>query len=539
MLTAGEIVGVKPGGPFSALPASLPVFQEVAWDAPIDAGGGPPGSDRRLVARLDWSISNRASAFVRYAWQGVDHPAGFDSTTPYDGFDTPETDQRHNVLASLTYVFSPRWTSQTKVVYNYLSTETPWASGPTPPPSTWAAAPSTRRREISTIFPGYLVIGPFGGPQKLLQIYEDVNTVSGRHDLRFGGSFDRVIDDRALGFYSNPYESLGITRGQSLDNLMLGYVQEFVGAADPQDKYPGDVVTLPLDAPDFTRHNRYTEWALYANDTWSVSARLKLNLGLRYERYGVQKNADPSLDSNFYYGAGANIYEQIRNGRVWPALESPVGGLWRPDHNDFAPRVGFAWDVTGDGKTSLRAGYGIGYERNFGNVTYNVAFNPPHYAVMSLQSGVDIPQSENLITTDVRGPLAGTGSTVLPATSLRQLDENLRTAYAHFWSASLQREVFSSNFAEMTYAGSKGVSLYSISNTNRPGSGPVYLGDPPGLGRLNSQYSDINSRGNGGQLHLQRADARLGRAPDRRVRPPADRALHPRLREGRPELDLQ
>jgi hypothetical protein len=502
VLTAGEIVGVTPGGPFSRLPSSLPAFQEVAWDVPADAGGGLPGDDRRLVARLDWSISNRASAFVRYAWQSLEYPDGYASTSPYRGFETPETDQRHNVLASLTYVFSPRWTSQTKVVFNRLYGYQPLGEWPYTPTLYMGGFVDPEAR-ILTAFPGYGPFGsggslPFGGPQKLLQLYEDVNFVSGRHDLRVGGSFVRIMDDRTFAAGSGAGEFLGTTAGESLDNFVSGHLQSYTVAVDPQNKYPGDVVTLPLGEPDFTRHNRYDEWALYANDTWGVSARLKLNLGLRYEYFGVQKNADPSLDSNFYYGEGSNLYEQIRNGRVWPAPESPVGGLWRPDRNNFAPRVGLAWDATGDGKTSLRAGYGIGYERNFGNVTYNVLFNPPRYAVVELRSGVDIPESDNLITTDNRGPIAGTGSKVLPRASLRHVDENIRTAYAHFWSASLQREVLANNFAEVAYTGSRGVDLYSIANPNRAGAGPVYLGDPPGLGRLNRQYGAINTRGNDG-----------------------------------------
>jgi hypothetical protein len=501
VLTAGEIKGVTPGGPFSQLPSSLPVFQQVAWDAPADAGGGWPADDVRLVARLDWALGTRATAFLRYAWQDLEYPDGYVSTGPYRGFDTPEVDKGHNVLGSLTYVFSPRWTAQTKVVFNRLYMNEPLGE--------WSYTPTLLmmgfvdpEARIQTAFPGYLPLGggaiPFGGPQKLLQLYEDVNFASGRHDLRLGGSFVRMMDDRTFAAGANAVEGLAINAALSLDYLMLGYIQGFQAAVDPQGKYPGDTVTLPLGEPDFTRHNRYTEWALYFNDTWSLSARFKLNLGLRYERYGVQKNTDPSLDSNFYYGEGATRAEQIRNGRVWPAPESPVGGLWRPDRNNFAPRVGFAWDLTGDGKTSLRAGYGIGYERNFGNVTYNVLFNPPRYALLTLRSGVDIPQSQNLITTDVRGPLAGTGSTVLPRSSLRHMDENIRTAYAHFWSASLQREVFASNFAELTYAGSRGQDLYSITDPNRPGSGPVYLGDPPGLGRLNTQYATIQTRGNDG-----------------------------------------
>ncbi|MGH9800402.1 MAG: TonB-dependent receptor, partial [Blastocatellia bacterium] len=226
--------------------------------------------------------------------------------------------------------------------------------------------------------------------------------------------------------------------------------------------------------------------------------RVTLNLGLRWEYYGVQHNKDPKLDSNYYDAAAGNIFQAIRGGDVATVPNSPIKGLWKKDWNNFAPRIGFAWDVFGDGKTSLRGGYGIGYERNFGNVTFNVIQNPPGYAVISILPA-DVGGTIS-IPTDVAGPLSGSsGSKVLPPVSLRNVDPNIRTAYAHLWSLSVEREVLKNLVVAVDYSGSKGEKLYSLENPNRFGFGNVYLNDPFTPGTLGTrlrttQYTNINRR---------------------------------------------
>ena len=222
---------------------------------------------------------------------------------------------------------------------------------------------------------------------------------------------------------------------------------------------------------------------------------MKLNLGVRYEYFGVQHNTDPTLDANFYFGDGRNLFERVKNGRVFRAPDSPIGALWTPDRNNFAPRVGFAWDVNGNGRTSVRGGYGIGFERNFGNVTFNVIQNPPNYAVLALTATAANPIP---LTLDNAGPLAGTGTAVLPTVTLRAVDPNIKTASAHFWSLSLQRELLRNTMVLVEYTGSKGVDLYDIDYANRPGAGALVGSSAPN-GRPNGQYSNINLRGNGGK----------------------------------------
>ena len=498
VVTRGAITS-NPGGPFAALPASLPIFGQVQRSLPVDAGGGSPQNTQQWIARVDWTMGSNTAMYVRYALENSDFLLGSNANSPFQGFDTGSSDNNHNILYSFTRVWSPRLTSQSKVVFNRLKNLQPLGAQPDTP-GLYIKSTTTNLLGIRIALPGYLPFAPgsaipFGGPQNLFQYYQDLTWVKGAHDLRFGGSYVRIMDNRAFGAYENAVQYLGSSLPNALDNLVRGQIFEFDGAVDPKGKFPGDTLTLPATSPNFTRNNRYNEYAFYFNDSWAVSRRLTASLGMRYEYYGVQHNTDPRLDSNFYYGSGNSKPEQIKNGSVQIAEDSPVGGLWAPDKNNFAPRLGLAWDLRGDGRSSIRGGYGMAYERNFGNVTFNVIQNPPNYLTVSLIAGSDVPTLP--IFTDNAGPLAGTGTKVLPAASLRHVDQNIVNAYAHFWSASYQQELAANTAASVEYTGSRGVDLYTINRENGPGSGRALLGLT--TSRENTQYGTINGRANGGK----------------------------------------
>lgn len=507
--TVGQLVntfGLPAGNAFAALPANLDAFQLVRFTEPTNLGGGVPQNAYSMATRVDWNASDKTVLYGRYARESKIFFNGTTAFSPYSGFDTPATTLNNNFLVSLTHTFSPRLISESKVAFNRLNGDAPYGANPVGPGLFMFPGATGTIGGNPITMPGYWPYNAanspagFGGPQNLGQVYEDLSYTMGRHQLKFGGQYVYIQDTHFFGAYQNAVESLG-NQGNyalALNNLVTGNINQFQAAVFPQGKFPGQSVNLPVTQPDFTRSNRYNEWAAYLNDSFRLRPNFVLNLGLRYEYYGVQHNKNPELDSNFYFGSGATLQERIRNGSVQVAGSSPVGGLWRPDRNNFAPRVGFAWDIFGDGKTSLRGGYGLAYERNFGNVTFNLIQNPPAYAVLSLFNNVDVANLQ--ITTNNAGPLAGNSppTKVLPATSLRHVNENIVNAYAHFYSAAFQRELTNGSVLSVEYSGSRGQALYSISPLNIQGSGAFYLGDADANSRLSNQYSNINTRGNEG-----------------------------------------
>ena len=508
-----------------------PMFDLVNYSVPSNSGAGNPQNTYSLVGRVDYNFSERTQVYTRYVLSSEQDQIGTNSNSPYAGYNTGITSFDNSLIVSMTHTFKPTLISQSKVDFNRFNGNQPLAPEGAVPDYYLTATPSSFGT-YNVGLPGYLPFAPgsaipFGGPQNFGEAYQDFTWIKGKHEIRFGGTFEYLRDNRTFGAYEEGNYILGSTVGKGLDNFLMGQNYSFQGAIYPQGKYPcinnvqtpACTVTLPLSPPTFERSNRYHEGAAYVQDSWKLARRVTVNLGLRYEYFGVQHNVNAALDSNFYPANTSNQFQAIAQGVVLPAPQSPIGELWTPSKTNFAPRLGFAWDVFGDGKTAFRGGYGIGYERNFGNVTYNVLFNPPNYAVVDLIAGSNV--SSIPISTQNFGPLsATTGSAALPPSSLRAVAPNIKQAYAHLFSASIEHQFGNTMHLEVDYSGSIGENQYDISARNQPGQGNVYLGVPcnpsdtlsggpnPCTALLNNQYGGINTRGSGGTSNYNAMNVR-------------------------------
>jgi len=507
--TKGQLSSVCNGasatGPCNALASGTPMFNEVTYQTPADAGGGLPQNTYDIVGNIDYNLSEKTQMSFRYALYNEDDFAGTVNTSPYVGYETGQTNVDNHATFSLTHTFSPSLVSQSRLSFNRLNNAQPLGTAPVSPTLYMNAGGPLYLDGQLISFPGYSEYSPgnaipFGGPQNFGIVAEDVTKVIGRHNIRFGGQATYMQDNRTFGAYEEAVEALGSNQGNAMDNFLNGQLHEFEAAVNPQGQYPGGTVNLPVGPPNFSRSNRYNEFALYGQDNYKATSRLTLNFGLRWEYFGVQHNKDAALDSNIVFPGTysvSDLPQLIQGATVDPTPTNPNGGLWQKDYKDFSPRVGFAYALTSDGKTSLRGGYGIGYERNFGNVTFNIIQNPPSYAVIALIAGSDLPTIP--INVNNAGPLAGSsGSKVLPAVSLRGVNPDIKTAYAHTMSLTLERQVANNVMASLGYSGSRGENLYDIAHDNLNGYGTEYLGTPcaalPCLSRLNTQYSNINLR---------------------------------------------
>src|SRR6266851_3236173 len=281
-----------------------------------------------FTTRIDHRISSKDSLFGTYMFDNgsLSIPDALNNVV------FPNRTRRQMIAIEETHTFSQSFINSFRLGYNRTKGAVNVAGpalNPVAADTTLGSAPG-RAAAIITI-PGLSDAVGVGGNsffrhvQNSYQIYDDAFVTRGNHSLRFGFAFERIeYNENSL------RRPNGRVRFRSLSDFL-------------QDK-PRDFFSLD---PSRTREVgvRTNVWAGYLNDSWRYSSRLNLNLGLRYEMSTIPTEAHDQFLAVLTPGGPLVPVKKLFNRN--------------PTLRNFEPRVGFAYDVFGDGKTAIRGGFGI------------------------------------------------------------------------------------------------------------------------------------------------------------------------------------
>jgi hypothetical protein len=317
------------------------------------------------------------------------------------------------------------------------------------------------------------------------QISDTVSWVRGAHNLRLGGHMEHQMYD-----LTSDFTSMGSYAFASIATFLTNRAR-----------------TLDVVQPgsDTSRRLRQSVYGFYVQDDWRARSNLTINAGLRYE---------PTTDITEVDGKLAQLIDFTNPTATLNDTSVVDAVVKNPSLKNIAPRLGFAWDVAGNGKTSIRGGAGVFYDLLTANTNFvqNTAVRVPPFFIRSRVTGttaVPIDFPEAYFTQ--QSLLAGN-------TQLEGIQYEPEQPTVVKWNANVQRELMARTSIEVGYTGARGYNLFRQIYTNgrvaqeingrlvvAPGT-PLYQ---PAFGRMRLRVSDADSWYNGLTVSLTRRGADL------------------------------
>src|SRR6202522_3821925 len=413
-------------------------------------------SNDQFGLRLDHYLSHVDTLNFRYMFSGgptTDPLSPVGANVP--GFPVGEDDRAQNFVAQETHVFSPNTIGVARFSYlrnkflldEHLNHESPSDLGFEYDP-TLASAAGPPFIQVG----GYASVGdPITGPRNTFQNTFDasgsLSWIHGRHELKFGGGYRRDQINALQGIASNGF---------------------FVFADFPYSDgfasfLSGNPVVFLQGGGNFAREIRDRALDAYGQDTYKVTSRLTLNLGLRYELPfpTTERHNEVNL---FVPGAQSQVIPTAPAGLLYPGDPGVPAGLIPTQKTAFAPRVGFAWDPRGDAKTVISAAYGIFYEPFYngeGGPLQDPVSAPPFLKTQQISFPV------NSFAYPFYTPNPFDQAFPEPMTLL-VVARNLHLPYAQDWNLHVQRSVGADWLLQIGYVGTTGVRLPRFIEGNPP-----------------------------------------------------------------------
>ncbi len=338
---------------------------------------------------------------------------------------------------------------------------------------------------------GWNFFGPYDNTYGSHRIKDTLTWIKGNHSIKGGFLFSWEFKNEnaasgtngAFNFPGSSTAGVFASTGDAFADFLLGRANSYSETN-----------------VDITSHLRYDMYEAFAQDDWKVKPNLTLNLGLRWswirqpvDTEDVLTNFDPSAfdRSKAYQISSANVRVKGTgdplNGMIIAGQNSPydrrvVESPWAT----FGPRVGFAWDVAGDGRTAVRGGYGTYFDRTLVGIALQNAFVNPPFAFTAVvnATGGSGPTFGN--------PTAGAArdnEVLVP--NLIAMSTDFKIPTTHQWSLGVQRQLGWDLAADIAYVGSAGRNLLRAYDINQT---PTGTGSPSNAARPYSGWGNITMR---------------------------------------------
>jgi hypothetical protein len=457
-----------------------------------------------FLGRVDHSFSGSDRLTGRYFYDRFMEAAQFDPSNLLVYADS-STIVSHNALLSETHAFRPTFLNEAHLSYSRVASR----RGSPPGSPTMSALGvkmydaglhSIQNIQVANSFS----IGSDPPSQFIRNSYrlnDDVSWIQGRHSLYFGGSFQRDFYDvrNQTNIPGDFRFTAGVTKWAPAA-FLLGQINQLTQGS-------GQWVV-----------NRNKFIGVYIQDDFHISSRLTLNLGLRYDPFFPWQELSGLMEFSptaYQNGTTSKVFTSAPKGLLFPGDPGVPRWGYRGDYHDVAPRVGFAYDVFGDGKTSLRGGAGMFYDTHFAAINGQTwgSVTPYSTSVMLTQPAGPFSDPYRGITNPFPAPTRAPANYVFPRpTAAYGFDPNsdFVIPVIYNWNLTIEHQLASRWLFRTAYVGShashlneyiqKNPAVYIPGSTLSTDQRRIY--QPFGL--IGMYEQDINSSYNALQLSLEK-----------------------------------
>jgi hypothetical protein len=311
------------------------------------------------------------------------------------------------------------------------------------------------------------------------EITDNLTKIWGKHTVKIGGNIRMTTQ---YGYnYQGVYPNVSTTTGNgnsvpvsigppsltsSQRSVFEQLYNDILGRMDSVTQtYYSDLQTWQPAGDPRVRNFKFIEQGYFFQDDWHATRRLTINIGLRWEYFGLPHETG-GLQGAPIQASLINSVNQLNN-----ITYARTDAYYAKDWNNLAPRFGFAYDLTGDGKTAIRGSFGVFYDRQIGATISAADGGTPGFSQQSVafpnQAGADRRVADGVPVP----PQPATPVLTLPVTrafSATVFNPNLRNGYVPSYSLNIQREISRNTVIEAGYVGNRGVKLFYNEDVNQP-----------------------------------------------------------------------